>query len=133
GGGGLLTLPALLHAGIPTDVALGTNKGQSVFGSGAALARFARARQLRARRSTVSFAAGFAGSATGAAIVSQVDTATLRPLVIALLVAAALLVMLPRPASVRHPRRPLVVAVAIALAIGFYDGFFGPGTGTLLI
>ncbi|MBZ0238453.1 MAG: TSUP family transporter, partial [Deltaproteobacteria bacterium] len=89
--------------------------------------------QLRARRSAVSFAAGFAGSATGAAIVSQVDTATLRPLVIALLVAAALLVMMPRPAAVKHPRRPLVVAVAIALAIGFYDGFFGPGTGTLLI
>jgi uncharacterized membrane protein YfcA len=133
GGGGLLTLPALLHAGLPTDAALGTNKGQSVFGSGAALFRFARAGQLRARRSAASFAAGFAGSATGAAIVTQVDKATLKPLVIALLVAAALLVMLPRPAAATPPRRPLVIAVAIALAIGFYDGFFGPGTGTLLI
>jgi hypothetical protein len=133
GGGGLLTLPALLHAGVPTDVALGTNKGQSVFGSGAALVRFARAGQLRARRSFTSFAAGFAGSAAGAAIVTQVDTRTLRPLVIALLIAAAILVLLPRPAAATAPRRPLVVAVAIALVIGFYDGFFGPGTGTLLI
>ena len=43
GGGGLLTLPALLHAGLTPHLALGTNKGQSVFGSGAALLRFARA------------------------------------------------------------------------------------------
>ncbi|MEI7704261.1 MAG: TSUP family transporter, partial [Deltaproteobacteria bacterium] len=43
GGGGLLTLPALLAAGLPPGLALGTNKGQSVFGSGAALLRFARA------------------------------------------------------------------------------------------
>jgi uncharacterized protein len=57
----------------------------------------------------------------------------LRPLVIALLIAAALLVMLPRPKSATPARRPLLVATLIALVIGFYDGFFGPGTGTLLI
>ncbi len=133
GGGGLLTLPALLHAGIPTDVSLGTNKGQSVFGSGAALVRFARAGKIHGGRSVPSFFAGLAGSASGAVLVTYVDKSTLRPLVIALLIAAALLVMLPRPTNVKHPRRPLIVASAIALAIGFYDGFFGPGTGTLLI
>ena len=62
GGGGLLTLPALLHAGLPTEVALGTNKGQSVWGSGAALFRFARAGKLTWRRSIPSFLAGFGGS-----------------------------------------------------------------------
>jgi uncharacterized membrane protein YfcA len=133
GGGGLLTLPALLHAGLPTSMALGTNKGQSVFGSGAALVRFARARKLAWRRSIVSFVTGLAGSGAGAILVTQVDKSTLQPLVIALLVAAALLVMLPRPKTARSPRRPLVIAVGIALVIGFYDGFFGPGTGTLLI
>jgi uncharacterized membrane protein YfcA len=133
GGGGLLTLPALLHAGVPADLALGTNKGQSVFGSGAALWRFARAGLIARRRSGWSFAAGFAGSATGAVIVTQVDKAALRPLVIGLLIAAAVLVLLPRRSGTTPPRRPLAVAIAIALAIGFYDGFFGPGTGTLLI
>ncbi len=133
GGGGLLTLPALLYAGLPPHLALGTNKGQSVFGSGAATLRFARAGHLAARRSFTSFAAGFAGSLAGAVLVSLVDPGALKPLLIALLVAAAVLVMVPRPAVAKSARRPLALAAAIALAIGFYDGFFGPGTGTLLI
>jgi uncharacterized membrane protein YfcA len=133
GGGGLLTLPALLSAGLSPHQALGTNKGQSVFGSGAALLRFARAGQLAPRRSVASFACGFAGAATGAAIVSQVDADALKPVVIGLLFGAARLVMLPRPKAAATPRRPLAIAVTLALTIGFYDGFFGPGTGTLLI
>ena len=133
GGGGLLTLPALLHAGLTPHLALGTNKGQSVFGSGAALLRFARAGMLQRRRSGWSFAAGFAGSVTGAAIVTQVDANALKPMVIGLLIAAAVLVLLPRRSGATPSRRPLLAALAIALAIGFYDGFFGPGTGTLLI
>lgn len=133
GGGGLLTLPALLHAGLPPHLALGTNKGQSVFGSGAALIRFARAGMLEPRRSFHSFAAGFAGSAAGAVLVSQVDPTALKPLVIGLLIGAAVLVLLPRPLGAAPPRRPLAIAVTIAVVIGFYDGFFGPGTGTLLI
>ena len=54
-------------------------------------------------------------------------------MVIGLLIAAAVLVLLPRRSGATPPRRPLLAAIAIALAIGFYDGFFGPGTGTLLI
>ncbi|MBK9032684.1 MAG: TSUP family transporter [Myxococcales bacterium] len=133
GGGGLLTLPALLTAGVPAPLALGTNKGQSVFGSGAATLRFARAGRLAWRRSVPSFAAGFAGAAAGAALVTQVDKAVLDPLIIVLLCVAAALVLVPRPATARLPARPLVTAVAIALVVGAYDGFFGPGTGTLLI
>lgn len=133
GGGGLLTVPALLHAGLNPLHALGTNKGQSVFGSGAATLRFARAGRLNVRRSLATFALGFSGAMAGAVVVSHVNAATLKPLVIVLLVAAAVLVMLPRPSATRAPRRPLLVAMAIALAVGFYDGFFGPGTGTLLI
>lgn len=133
GGGGLLTLPALLTAGVPAPLALGTNKGQSVFGSGAATLRFARARKLTWRRSLPSFAAGFAGSLAGAAAVSQLDTAALKPLIIVLLCVAAVLVLVPRPRSARPSTRPLLTATAIALTVGAYDGFFGPGTGTLLI
>jgi len=133
GGGGLLTLPALLSAGLPPHLALGTNKGQSVFGSGAATLRFARAGHLAPRRSAVSFAAGFAGSLAGAVVVSQVDRSALEPMLIVLLTAAAVLVLIPRPHAHTPARRPLLIAVAIAIVIGFYDGFFGPGTGTLLI
>jgi uncharacterized protein len=133
GGGGLLTLPALLTAGLPSHLALGTNKGQSVFGSGAATLRFWRAGALERRRSLWSFGAGFAGSLTGAALVSQIDAAALKPLIVGLLIVAAVLVLLPRPRGATPARRPRTVAAIVALAIGGYDGFFGPGTGTLLI
>ena len=133
GGGGLLTLPALLTAGVPAPLALGTNKGQSVFGSGAATFRFARAGRLRWRRSLPSFAFGFAGAFAGAVLVTRIDKHALQPVIIALLCVAAVLVLLPRPRGAHPPPHPLRVAAAIALAIGFYDGFFGPGTGTLLI
>ena len=133
GGGGLITLPALLTAGLPSHLALGTNKGQSVFGSGAATLRFWRAGALERRRSLSSFAAGFAGSLTGAALVSQIDAASLAPVIVVLLMIAVVLVLMPRPQGVRPSRRPLLVAVIVALVIGCYDGFFGPGTGTLLI
>jgi uncharacterized protein len=133
GGGGLLTLPALLTAGVPPELALGTNKGQSVFGSGAATLRFARAGRLRMRRSVPSFAAGFAGALAGAVLVTQIDRSALQPIIIVLLCIAAVLVLLPRPRGAHPPSHPLRVACGIAILIGFYDGFFGPGTGTLLI
>jgi uncharacterized membrane protein YfcA len=133
GGGGLLTLPALINAGLAPLTALGTNKGQSVFGSGAATLRFWRAGALERRRSLISFGCGFAGSLTGAALVSQLDAGALKPVLIVLLIVAAALVLLPRPRGARPVGRPLLAAALIAVAIGFYDGFFGPGTGTLLI
>ncbi len=136
GGGGLLTLPALLATGLPPHLALGTNKGQSVFGSGAALARFARAGLVERRRAWVSFPAGLAGSFLGAALVLLIEPEVLRPLVLALLVAAALFLAFRPSVRERDAAGPVfgstVLAGAIALGIGAYDGFFGPGTGTFL-
>ena len=136
GGGGLITLPALLAAGLPPAVALGTNKGQSVFGSGAALLRFARAGLVDWRVARVTFPAGLLGSLAGAALVLLVPPALLRPVVLGLLVVVAIVLTF-RPAAPAGPRasahRSLAVAAAIALVIGAYDGFFGPGTGTFLI
>lgn len=137
GGGGLVTLPALLAAGLPPHLALGTNKGQSVFGSFAALVRFARGGLVDGARARLAFPAGLLGSFAGAALVLVVPPAALRPVVLVLLAFAALFVGLRRPggapaAPVSERARP-AVTVAVALAIGAYDGFFGPGTGTFLI
>jgi uncharacterized membrane protein YfcA len=137
GGGGLLTVPALLAAGLPPGFALGTNKGQAVFGSGAALLRYARAGQVDRARARLSFPAGFLGALLGAALVLAIDPTLLRPLVLVLLVAAAVLVTFRRPDETRATPRagsagPLAV-LAIAALLGAYDGFFGPGTGTFLI
>ncbi|MHB8879344.1 MAG: TSUP family transporter [Myxococcaceae bacterium] len=137
GGGGLVTLPALLAAGLPPQLALGTNKGQSVFGSFASLVQFTRAGLVNRRRALATFPAGLAGSLLGAALLLELDPAVLRPLVLALLVIAGAAVALRRPGAERPthppPRRATLIAVAVALVLGGYDGFFGPGTGTFLI
>jgi uncharacterized membrane protein YfcA len=138
GGGGLLTVPALLWAGLPPHLALGTNKGQSVFGSFAALARFTRAGMVDPRRARVTFPLGLLGSLAGAALVLALPPAALRPVVLALLAFAAVFVGLRRAGPARledapAPRHAAALAGAAALAIGAYDGFFGPGTGTFLI
>lgn len=136
GGGGIVTVPALLWAGLPPQMALGTNKGQSVFGSFAAMARFGRAGLLDRARARRTFPAGLLASAAGALLVFEVPRDALRPVVLAMLVAVAVFLLVRPRALVPSgdaPRRPHLVAVAIAAVVGAYDGFFGPGTGTLLI
>jgi len=136
GGGGLITLPALLAAGLPTQIAIGTNKGGSVWGSGAASIAFWRAGRIDRKQAVFAFPLGFCGSLIGARLVLLVDKDALRPIVIAMLIGAAVLLVVRKPnrgtddADVPR-RRP--VAALLAFAIGAYDGFFGPGTGTFLI
>lgn len=140
GGGGLLTVPALLAAGLPSHLALATNKGQSVFGSFASMVRYARAGLIDPARARVGFPLGVAGSLAGAALVLAVPPTTLRPVVLVLLAGAALFIGLRRGkpearAAAGAPRRHRgsVTAGLVALVLGAYDGFFGPGTGTFLI
>ena len=138
GGGGLITVPALLAAGLPPHVALGTNKGQSVFGSFASLVRYAHAGLVDRRAARYAFPLAFAGSAAGVALALAVRPEILRPVVLVLLIAAAVAVLAARPpagspgAEVPRRRADVIWALA-ALSIGAYDGFFGPGTGTFLI
>lgn len=133
GGGGLITLPALLAAGLPPHHALGTNKGQSVWGSGAALVAFWRAGRVDRTQAAYTFPLGLVGSVVGAAIVSAIDRDALRPIVIAMLVGASVLLLVKKPARTEDRGARWFVAGSLALVIGAYDGFFGPGTGTFLI
>jgi uncharacterized membrane protein YfcA len=134
GGGGLLTVPALLAAGLPPHLALGTNKGQSVFGAAAALTRFAREGLVPVDRARWTAPLGFLGSLAGAQLVLWVRPEALRPVVLGLLVAAAVFVVLrPRVRVSLLPTAAVAPAAALAFFCGGYDGFFGPGTGTLLI
>lgn len=139
GGGGLITLPALLAAGLPPHVALGTNKGQSVWGSGAALVAFWRAGSIDRKQAVLAFPLGLIGAALGAELVLLVDPTTLRPVVIAMLIGAAVLLVIKKPTRdeddlpAERRARYLLIAATLAFAIGGYDGFFGPGTGTFLI
>lgn len=137
GGGGLLTVPALLLAGLPPQVALATNKIQSCWGSGAATVRFVRAGTLRLRDNWGAVAATFAGAAVGAVLMLSADPSTLRRAVPVVLVVVALyFVFGPRidPDAARPARLPRwVFAGLIAPLVGCYDGFLGPGTGTFFM
>lgn len=141
GGGGLLTVPALLAAGLPPHLALGTNKGQSVFGSFTSMVRFLRLGVLDGRRARWALPLGLAGSACGAALLLALDPGVLRPVVLAMLVGAAVVVALRPKLPARDgeappaalPRWRWVAAGAASFVIAVYDGFFGPGTGTFLI
>ena len=135
GGGGLITFPALVAAGLPPHLALGTNKGQAVFGAVSSATHFWRARGLDRNRVPLGFALGFVGSLLGALALLALRPEPLRPVIIVLLAVAAAVVVLrghvkPRPRTPAHPRLTLA---AIALVLGAYDGFFGPGVGSMLI
>jgi uncharacterized membrane protein YfcA len=137
GGGGLITLPALLATGLPPHLALGTNKGQSVFGSFAALLRYHHAGLVSTQRAKIAFPMGLLGSLAGAAAVLLISRETLRPLVLILLISVAIFLVLYRRRDETRPivpiANPMLLSGIIALVIGSYDGFFGPGTGTFLI
>lgn len=135
GGGGLITLPALLGAGLDPHLALGTNKGQATFGALSSVVAFWRRGGIDRARAPIGFICGLAGAGAGALAQLALDPKSLKPIVFGLLVGAAvLLAVRPAPASApRSPRWPRALLAAIALALGAYDGFFGPGTGTLLI
>lgn len=136
GGGGLVTLPALLLAGVDPLAALATNKLQSSGGSVSATIVFAR-RGLIQWRHGLCFAIGSGGAAIcGAALAASVPKAALSAAVPVLLIAVALYFAVahpPRPEDARARISPLAFAVVCATTIGLYDGVFGPGTGSFLM
>lgn len=132
GGGGLLTIPALLAAGIPPVSAIATNKLQGCFGTGGAFLAFAWRGHVDFRRFAWPAAAAFAGSALGAFVLQRIDPSFLAAFIPLLLIGIAIyFVAGPRMSDEdRHARLGATGLCAATAAIGFYDGFFGPGTGS---
>jgi uncharacterized membrane protein YfcA len=132
GGGGLITIPALLAAGVPPVAAVATNKLQSTFGTGGAVLAFARKGHIDFKRFALPAVASFLGSGVGAFILTRVDPGFLSALLPLLLIAIAIyFVVAPRMTDEdRHSRAGPWLLVGIALIIGCYDGFFGPGAGS---
>lgn len=133
GGGGLITVPALLWAGLSPVQALATNKAQSVFGSFAATLRFLHAGAIDLRAAALAVACTFAGAAAGSIAVQLLARDLLAGLVPLLLIGFALYFLFsPRVSDLDSQRRlgDVAFALTVGSAVGFYDGFFGPGTGT---
>ena len=136
GGGGLITVPVLLGIGLPPQVALGTNKLQSTFGSGSAMLHFAGAGTITLKESLEGIAFTAIGAAAGTLTVQRLDPSFLRGIIPFLLLAIALYTLLTPRLGLEdiHPRLgKLPFYLCCGLALGFYDGFFGPGTGSFWV
>ncbi|WP_260600124.1 TSUP family transporter [Sphingomonas endolithica] len=134
GGGGLLTIPALLAAGVPPVAALATNKLQSTIGTGSAVLTFLRAGRIDLKAFAIPAAGAFCGSVLGATAVQHIDSSFLSAFVPLLLIAMVFYFLLaPKMSEVdRHARFGRWGLAAVCSGLGFYDGFFGPGTGSFL-
>lgn len=132
GGGGLIMMPALFFAGASPLQALGTNKLQSVFGTAVALRNYAGAGLVEWRPNRFTVVMVFFGAILGALVVQLIQTNILNLIIPVLLVASALYILLsPRMRDEdAHHRVTSRGYSPMGTAIGFYDGFFGPGTGT---
>ena len=139
GGGGLISLPAYLFAGLPVHMAIATNKLSSSCGTALSTARFIRKGLVNFRLAVPSVAAAVLGSSLGANLSLRISENVMKYVLFAVLPAAAFIVLnrhLFRDSG-RHAatadRRTLLVCLVSAFVIGMYDGFYGPGTGTFLI
>ncbi|MCL6708421.1 TSUP family transporter [Pseudomonas sp. R2.Fl] len=136
GGGGLITIPAMLIAGIPPLETLGTNKLQSMFGSASATIAYARKGHVDLASQLPMAAMAFLGGVVGAVIASFVPGDVLRVLMPFLLIAIALYFALKPNLSDedRHRRMtPFLFGLTFVPLIGLYDGVFGPGTGSFFM
>ncbi|MGW7366589.1 sulfite exporter TauE/SafE family protein [Streptomyces sp. NPDC054841] len=143
GGGGLLLVPALLLGmpHVPAAHVLGTNKAVAIFGTSGAAVTYVRKAPVRMKTAVRIGLAALAGSMGGAFFATGISSDVLRPVIMVVLLGVAALVVL-RPSfgtTAQDRRRPATrarVVTAIVLVgggIGFYDGLFGPGTGTFLV
>lgn len=133
GGGGIITLPALLAVGIPPHFALGTNKLQSSFGSFTAALNYRRGNLVRFRELTLGIGFTALGAFFGTTTIQALSADLLKQVIPALLVAIFVYMLCNPKLGVMHkPHRiaPWLFYLIFGCVIGFYDGFFGPGTGS---
>ena len=136
GGGGLITIPALLLSGVDPLTALGTNKVQSLFGSGSATITYAAKGHMNLKEQAPSAVLSFLGAAVGALGARILPTEILETGLPFLLVAVALFFAFkPGLSDIDAERRmsPTVFAFTLVPLIGAYDGLFGPGAGSFFM
>jgi hypothetical protein len=137
GGGGLLLLPSLMLAGLPPQVALGTNKFASSIGTGAALINFILKKKVVWKIAGSGILFSLLGSYIGTRCILFFSNEITAKIIIFLLPFAMLITLIPRKER-ETGKEPSVLDLAVKIPlicflIGFYDGFFGPGTGSFLI
>lgn len=139
GGGGLISLPAYLAAGIPPHLAIGTNKLGSAMGTVVSTARFAKNGYIKVKLSLGAALLAMAGSVIGAHLSMLASEQVLKTMMLVALPVVAFYVLKNKDMGEQKDKKEIsekkmiLVAMGAALVIGCYDGFYGPGTGTFLI
>lgn len=138
GGGGLISLPAMLLTGMPPTIALGTNKMASVMGSCTSTISFMRSGKINIEIIKYLFPLSFIGSMFGVIAVQQIPSQFLKPLVIIMLVVVTIYTFSKKDwgdisTYAGMTKRTAYLSGIVAFSIGFYDGFFGPGAGSFFI
>lgn len=137
GGGGLFSLPATLLTGVSPQSALGTGKFMSVMGGTASLIAYAKNGAVDWRLAAAGVCFSLAGSRAGAQAALHIDNAMLGRIILALLPLAALLTLMPVRDDTRETRPGRVSlflgAPLVCAGTSFYDGFFGPASGSLML
>ncbi len=138
GGGGLISLPAYLIAGVPTHAAIATNKLSSCMGTTVATFHYAKSGFINARLALPSIVFAFLGSFCGSNVLLLVDDGFLRLFLLVVLPVTAIYVMKSKSFDAAglqsfSVRKTTLLCMGIAFAVGVYDGFYGPGTGTFLM
>jgi uncharacterized membrane protein YfcA len=138
GGGGLITLPALLFTGLNPAAAVATNKLAATIGSLTSTFMFYRSGKLDLKSVFRFFPLSFVGSLLGAYTVHLLNPELLKPLMLIMLGAVAIFTIFKKDwGSISTPKKlsnyHFIIFLVTIFAIGFYDGFIGPGTGSFLI
>lgn len=139
GGGGLISLPAYLLAGLPYQVAVGCNKLSATCGTVLTAARFLKNGFINVKLSIPTIFAAIAGSSIGANLMLQMDNSFMQTLLLVLLPVTAVIVMHPKlfrdnpHGQLKLDAKTWITTITVALVMGFYDGFYGPGSGTFMI
>ena len=137
GGGGLISLPAYMIAGLPAHSAIATNKVSSTMGTSVSTFRLSRAGQIPWKDAWIYVLCALAGSAGGARLALLVPERSFKFVMLIIIPLTALYLLFFKPtAREQEPlsrKQTIFRAACIAFIIGMYDGFYGPGTGTFLI
>ena len=139
GGGGLISLPAYLLAGLPIHHAIATNKLSSACGTTLATVRFIREGLVNWKIAIPTIACAMAGSSLGANLSIAVSESVMETVLFVVLSVVAFVVMNPKifhdnpQTEPKLDKRLWITAILSAFVVGIYDGFYGPGTGTFLI
>lgn len=138
GGGGLISLPALLLVGVPPHYSLGTNKFAATTASFTSSLKYAKSGNANFKLLKFLVPCTLVGAVLGARAVLLVDQSFLYPLVLVMVLFVGIYSLFSKSIGAEDKfegttRKTIILGCTLAFSLGFYDGFFGPGTGSFLI